>query len=75
MPKSVVSWVEYHIRYPEKLEALSPEGRELFWKQREWHPMVQMLWNNEIRSTGEGMLIFPNGVKQPYDALTIKDRK
>jgi hypothetical protein len=75
VPKSAVSWTEYHIRYPEKREALTPEALAFFWKQRDWHPMVQMLWNNEIRSTGEGMLIFPNGVKHVYDTLTIKDGK
>jgi hypothetical protein len=65
MPKLVVSWTEYHIRHPEKLE--TPEAKEFFWKQREWHPMVQMLWDNEIRSDGEGILTFPNGSKQLYN--------
>jgi hypothetical protein len=75
MPRSVVSWTEYHIRYPDKLESLTPEGRDFFWKQREWHPMVQMLWDNEIRSTGEGVLIFPNGSKHFYDGLTNRSLK
>lgn len=75
MPKSVVSWTEYHIRFPEKLESLSPEGRDLFWKQREWHPLVQMLWNNETRSNGDGLIVFPNGSKCLYEGLTNHNEK
>jgi hypothetical protein len=69
VPRSVVSWTEYHIRFPEKVESLTPAGRDLFWKQRQWHPVVQMLWNSEILSDGEGTITFPNGIKQSYNGI------
>ena len=75
MPKSVVNWTEHHLRYPEKRDALTPEGKIFFWSQREWHPMVQMLWNNETRSDGAGMLTFPNGRKHFYNGLTNQGKK
>jgi hypothetical protein len=65
MPK--VSFVEYHLRHPEKVAALSPEAQKLYWQARRWHPMVRMQWTDSIESDGKGALTFPDGSKHLYN--------
>jgi hypothetical protein len=65
-----VSFTEYYLRHPGKLETLHPEKQKIFWDQRHWHPVVRMRWVDAIASNGEGVLTYPDGSKIFYNGLT-----
>lgn len=61
-----VSWIEFHLRHPEKLASLSNERLKFYWAQREWHPQVQFAWDAEIKANGEGLTTYADGSKETY---------
>lgn len=48
---------------------MAPDIQKRFWKQREWHPLVQMTWNTLTHSNGEGVITYPDGTKQFYQTV------
>jgi len=64
--RSLVSFTEYYLRNLDKLEALAPETQRRFWSQREWHPIVQMMWVTLTHSNGEGLITYPDGTRITY---------
>jgi hypothetical protein len=69
-----VSFVEFYLRFPERLHSLHPESQKMFWEQRHWHPVVRMRWAAEIQSNGEGRIAYPDGT-HGYYTLTQRNGK
>lgn len=64
--RNPVCYAEYYLRHMEKLSKLSAEEKRFFWDQRSWHPVVKMVWNDEIQSDGSGTIRYPDGTTLQY---------
>ncbi len=72
--RAIASAAEYYYSCPEKIEALEPQLKKLYWAQRSWHSGIKMTWVAGILSDGLGKLTYPDGTIFNYAMPIRTDR-